>query len=128
MKGESRRTSRPETSLASGPVELRVVFSPPPGQKLDERYGPATRVVVSATPPELLLDGAGTGTDLHRNLVLNDDIRGGVLHVAAMAASCDDDETAEFPACHVHQQDWGVPVALAPSGESVLTLFLAGRQ
>lgn len=31
----------------------------------------------------------------------------GVLHVSAMAASCDDDPAIEYPACHVHQQDWG---------------------
>ncbi len=45
----------------------------------------------------------------------------GVLHVSARAASCDDGD-AEFPACHVHQQDWGVPVEVDAAGASELTL------
>ena len=40
----------PVTEVAPGEVDLEVVFTPPPGQKLDDRYGPATRLVVSATP------------------------------------------------------------------------------
>ena len=39
---------------------------PAPGQKLDETFGPSTRLEVSASPPELLLEGAGTGTELRR--------------------------------------------------------------
>ena len=68
-----------------------MVFQAPAGQKLDTRYGPSTRLLVSATPPELLADGAGTGTDLAPGLVLADGVTEGVLHVSAMAASCDDD-------------------------------------
>ena len=49
------------TEVAPGEVDLEVVFTPPPGQKLDERYGPATRLVVSATPPALLREGEGRG-------------------------------------------------------------------
>ena len=41
---------RPVTDLAPGVVELEVVFEPPPGQQLDERDGPATRLTVSASP------------------------------------------------------------------------------
>ena len=44
--------------------------------------------------------------------MLNAEVGEGVLHVSAMAASCDDDPANEYPACHVHQQDWGVPVRL----------------
>jgi hypothetical protein len=84
---------------------------------------------VSATPPELLAAGAGPGSDLSRELVLTSAPDGpteGVLHVSAMAASCDDDPANEYPACHVHQQDWGVPVRLTQGGATRLPLVLAG--
>jgi hypothetical protein len=126
VDGVAQRTHRPVTEVAPGDVELRVVFTPPPGQKLDERYGPATRLVVSSTPPALLREGDGTGSELSRRIVLDAHVGDGVLHVAAMAASCDDDPSVEFPACHVHQQDWGVPVRLVDGGPPGLTLHLAG--
>jgi len=118
------RTQRPATDVAPGRLDLGVVFEPPSGQKLDERYGPSTRLLVSATPAELLADGGGSGTDLSRLVVLSDAVSEGVLHVAAFAASCDED--AEFPACHVHQQDWGIPVRLVSGGATELRLFLRG--
>ena len=34
---------------------------------------------------------------------------------------------AEFPACHVHQQDWGVPIEIDPEGTNELTLPLAAH-
>ncbi|MDQ1602797.1 MAG: hypothetical protein QOE01_642 [Actinomycetota bacterium] len=126
VDGVARRTHRPVTEVAPGEVELVVVFTPPPGQKLDERYGPATRLSVTATPPALLKDGEGRVSDLHRTLVLDPHVGDGVLHVAAMAASCDDAADVEFPACHVHQQDWGVPVRLIDGAPAELRLFLAG--
>jgi hypothetical protein len=126
VDGVAQRTHRPVTEVASGNVELRVVFTPPPGQKLDERYGPATRLVISSTPPGLLREGDGTGTELFRRLVLDAHVGDGVLHVAAMAASCDDDPSVEFPACHVHQQDWGVPVRLVDGAPAEVRLHLAG--
>jgi hypothetical protein len=43
-----------------------------------------------------------------------------------MAASCDDDPANEYPACHVHQQDWGVPLRLTERGTDRLALVLAG--
>ncbi len=49
----------------------------------------------------------------------------GVLHVAARAASCDE-AGGEGAACHLHQQDWGVPVRIDPDGPTTLTLPLAG--
>ncbi|MBM7784192.1 NHL domain-containing thioredoxin family protein [Tenggerimyces flavus] len=118
------QTKRPTTELAAGEVELVVVFEPPPGEKLDDSEGPATRLFVSATPPALLREGAGKGTELTRRLVLDPHVGDGVLHVAANAASCDID--AEHPTCHIHQQDWGVPVRLSANGDSTLTLVLSG--
>ncbi|WP_371096335.1 NHL domain-containing thioredoxin family protein [Streptomyces sanglieri] len=122
----AHRTQRAATEIAPGTLRLDVVFQAPAGQKLDTRYGPSTRLLVSATPPELLAEGAGPGTDLFRDLVLADDVTEGVLHVSAMAASCDDDPANEYPACHVHQQDWGVPVRVVDGGASRLPLVLAG--
>ncbi|MGW1187499.1 NHL domain-containing thioredoxin family protein [Streptomyces sp. NPDC002559] len=122
----AHRTQRAATEIAPGTLRLDVVFRAPAGQKLDTRYGPSTRLLVSATPPELLAGGAGAGTDLFRDLVLADDVTEGVLHVSAMAASCDDDPANEYPACHVHQQDWGVPVRVSDGGAPRLPLVLAG--
>ncbi|KIF69024.1 alkyl hydroperoxide reductase / thiol specific antioxidant / Mal allergen [Streptomyces sp. AcH 505] len=126
VESVAHRTQRTATEVAPGAFELAVVFTAPTGQKLDTRYGPSTRLLVSATPPELLVSGEGAGTDLSREVVLSDQVAEGVLHVSAMAASCDDDPANEYPACHVHQQDWGVPVRLAADGTSRLALVLAG--
>lgn len=122
----AHRTQRAATEVAPGRLRLDVIFQAPAGQKLDTRYGPSTRLLVSSTPPELLLEGEGADTDLTRELALNPSISEGVLHVSAMAASCDDDPANEYPACHVHQQDWGVPVRLAEGGAERLPLVLAG--
>lgn len=126
VSGEPHRTRRPVTDLAPGPVSLEVVFTPPAGQALDERDGPATRLHVTATPPALLREGEGRGTELRRRLVLDPAVGDGVLHVAAMAASCDHDPSVSFSACHVHQQDWGVPVRLVPGAGVRLELVLHG--
>jgi sugar lactone lactonase YvrE len=126
VDGVAQRSHRPVTVLSPGQVELTVVFEPPPGQKLDERYGPATRLVVTATPPGLLRDGEGRGTELTRRVVLDEHVGDGVLHVAAVAAACDNDPAVEFPACHVHQQDWGVPLRLEAGGPARLDLLLRG--
>jgi hypothetical protein len=133
VEAAAYQTSRPATEIAWGAVDLEVVFTPPEGQKLDERYGPSTYLVVSASPPELLVDGAGTGRDLTRALRIADPasvgVDGGVLHVSVRAASCDDPDSpnaAEFPACHVHQQDWGLPVVLRADGARRVALVLAG--
>ncbi|MEY2634766.1 MAG: hypothetical protein RIS75_706 [Actinomycetota bacterium] len=130
VQGSAFRTQRPAQELAPGVIDLRVVFAPPAGQKLDDRYGPSTHLVVSSTPPELLLEGAGSGPDLQRSLRLADlrssGVQHAVLHVSVRAASCDISNEVEFPACHVHQQDWGVPIVLSDTGESELALMLAG--
>ncbi|MCX4737910.1 NHL domain-containing thioredoxin family protein [Streptomyces antibioticus] len=126
VEAVAHRTRREATEVAPGAVTLDVVFQAPAGQKLDTRYGPATRLLVSATPPELLRAGEGAGTDLTRVLELDPAVTEGVLHVSAMAASCDDDPAVEYPACHVHQQDWGVPVRLVEGAADRLPLVLAG--
>ena len=119
VDGVAQRTQRPVTDLAPGPVTLTVVFTPPPGQKLDKSFGPSTRLTVSGP---LLQEGGGSGTELARSLVLQGE--SGVLHVAASAASCDID--AENPACHVTQQDWGIPLRLVVGAPSELVLVLNG--
>ncbi|WP_190172670.1 thioredoxin-like domain-containing protein [Streptomyces mirabilis] len=139
VESVAHRTQRAATEVAPGGLRLDVVFQAPTGQKLDTLpqaldsaraggtpIGPSTRLLVSSTPPELLLAGEGAGTDLFRALELNPAVTDGVLHVSAMAASCDDDPANEYPACHVHQQDWGVPVRLTEGGTDRLPLVLAG--
>ncbi|MFJ4557909.1 thioredoxin-like domain-containing protein [Streptomyces massasporeus] len=122
----AHRTRREAIEVAPGRLELDVIFQAPAGQKLDTRYGPSTRLLVSSTPPELLRSGEGAGTELSRALELDPAVPEGALHVSAMAASCDDDPDNAYPACHVHQQDWGVPVRLTEAGTDRLALVLAG--
>jgi hypothetical protein len=119
------QTERPATPLAVGEVRLEVMFTPPPGQKLDDSFGPPTRLEVSASPPELLDSGAGTGSELSRTLVLSRTVHSGVLQISAQAASCDEDD--EHAACHFTRQDWGVPVALSANGPTTLELALLAR-
>jgi len=116
--------ARTPTDIAAGTVYLRVVFTPPPGQKLDTSFGPATQLQVSSTPPALLTEGTGTGIDLVRTLVVDASIGSGVLHVSARAASCDVD--ADHPVCRLHQQDWGVPVRIVAGAPADVVLVLAG--
>jgi hypothetical protein len=117
-------TRRPVTEVG-GALTLAVTFGPPPGQKVDDRFGPATQLVVSATPAALIKDGDGRGTDLARSLTLDPVVGEGVLHVAARAASCDA-EGGEGAACRMHQQDWGVPIRVVDGGEGRLVLPLGG--
>jgi sugar lactone lactonase YvrE len=124
VQGARRRTERPVTELAPGEMVLDVVFSPAPGQKLDDSFGPSTRLVVSASPPELLVEGAGEGTDLRRRLVVSDTATTGVLQVVAQAATCDADSA--HAACHLTRQDWGVPVRVVGGGAARLPLVLRG--
>jgi sugar lactone lactonase YvrE len=124
VQGTRQRTERPVTDLAPGELVLDVVFSPAPGQKLDDSFGPPTRLVVSASPPDLLVEGAGEGSDLRRRLVVSDAVPGGVLQVVAQAATCDAD--SEHAACHLTRQDWGVPVRIGPAGGTRLPLVLRG--
>lgn len=122
--GAAHRTPRPASVLAAGEVELTVRFEPAPGQRLDDRDGPATRLEVSATPPDLLLRGAGTTTSLTRRLRIAAASGDGVLHITAQAAACD--HGVEHPTCHLARQDWGVPIRVGPDGEDRLDLVLRG--
>ncbi len=130
VDGLAHRTQRPRTEVAPGAVRLRVAFTPPAGQKLDDRWGDPTRLVVSATPDALLRAGAGAAPGLTRDLVLDERVGDGVLHVSVRAAACDGDpatgEVPEHAACHLYQQDWGVPVLLADGAPAVLDLDLRG--
>jgi hypothetical protein len=111
-------------------VHLEVTFVPPPGQKLDDRWGDPTMLDVSASPEGLLLDGGGRSRGLARSLRLADGIPEGTLHVSVQAAACDGDpETGEVPehaACHLFQQDWGIPVTIDAGSDARLTLDLRG--
>jgi thiol-disulfide isomerase/thioredoxin len=124
--GFEHRTQRPVTEIRAGEVELVVEFTPPPGQKVDDRFGPPSQLFVSATPAALLKAGEGRGTELARRVRIDGSVGDGVLHVAARAASCDA-HGGEGAACHLHQQDWGVPVRVTPGGAGRLVLPLSGR-
>ena len=130
VDGPARQTQRPPTDLAPGPVELEVTFVPPPGQKLDDRWGDPTMLDVSASPEGLLLDGGGRARGLRRTITLASGIRHGTLHVSVQAAACDGDpvtgEVPEHAACHLFQQDWGIPLTLDADAASTLTLDLRG--
>lgn len=128
IDGLAHQTQRPRTELAPGEVTLRVAFSPPTGQKLDDRWGDPTQLVVSATPPALLRAGAGTARGLRRQLALEEAVGEGVLHISVQAAACDGDPmTGAVPdhaACHLYQQDWGIPVVLTDAASTTLELDL----
>jgi thiol-disulfide isomerase/thioredoxin len=126
VAGFAHTTARPVTEIAGGDVELVVSFEPPPGQKVDDRFGPPSQLVVSSTPPALLKGGEGRGTALTRTLTLDARVGDGVLHVAARAASCDEG-SGEGAACYLHQQDWGVPVRVVDGAPARLELPLSAR-
>ncbi|GGM47707.1 hypothetical protein GCM10012275_18450 [Longimycelium tulufanense] len=126
VAGAAQQVRRPPSTVATGELELVVVFTPPSGQKLDDRYGPSTRLEVTCSPPDLLVEGTGDGTELTRRLVVSDTVDSGVLHVVAQAASCDDDPVVEHPVCRLTRQDWGVPVRVAPAGPRRLALVMGG--
>jgi thiol-disulfide isomerase/thioredoxin/sugar lactone lactonase YvrE len=123
-EGFAHSTQRPVTEV-SGSLQLVVSFEPPPGQKVDDRFGPPSQLVVGATPAALIREGEGRGTDLARTLTLDPRVGEGVLHIAARAASCDLDG-GEGAACRMHQQDWGVPVRVSEVGDAHLVLPLGG--
>ncbi|WP_144660794.1 NHL domain-containing thioredoxin family protein [Paenarthrobacter nicotinovorans] len=125
------QTQRPKSPVTPGTLELAVRFKAPTGQKLDDRWGDPTQMKISSTPPELLVSGGGTSVGLLRTLELSADVPEGILHITARAAACDGPETedGEIPdhaACHLYQQDWGIPVVLQADGESELVLDLRG--
>ena len=105
-----------------------MIFEPPAGEKRDDRYGPSTQLVVSSSPTGLISTGTGTTSDLVREIHIEAVAAEGVLHVAAKGASCDDTggDPEAHAACHIHQQDWGVPIVIDPAGERVVRLVLSG--
>lgn len=127
LAGGAMTTHRPASDVRRGPLRLRVEFVPPTGQKLDDRWGDPTRLVISASPPETLIHGAGDGRGLTRDLEVTGD---GVLHVSVQAAACDGDPVTgavpEHAACHLYQQDWGIPLRVTPDGDDELVLDLRG--
>ncbi|WP_417219854.1 NHL domain-containing thioredoxin family protein [Arthrobacter sp.] len=123
------QTQRPKTPVAPGEHQITVRFAAPKGQKLDERWGDPTQLKISSSPEELILAGGGTSTGLKRTLELNPEVADGVLHITARAAACDGEPGGEIPdhaACHLYQQDWGIPVSLEPGADTGLTLDLRG--
>ncbi|GAA1268285.1 NHL domain-containing thioredoxin family protein [Saccharothrix xinjiangensis] len=126
VSGDAHEVRRPPSVVAPGRLELAVVFTPPAGQKLDDRYGPSTRLEVTSSPPGLLEGGAGVGTDLVRELRVAEGFTEGVLHVVAQAASCTDDPAVEHPVCKLARQDWGVPIRVEKDGPDRLPLMMGG--
>ena len=120
----AQRSERPATEVGPGPLTVRVLFTPPPGHKLDDSLGPSTQVTIATTPTSMLTGGGGVDTALERTVTLDPAYAEGVLHVSARAASCDADPAVEFPACHMHQQDWGVPIRVVEGGPDHLDLSL----
>ena len=109
------QVQRPPTKLVAGDVPIKISFAAPKGQKLDDRWGDPTQLTISSTPEHLLLDGEGRETGLTRQLKLNPEVTEGVLHVTARAAACDGEPGHPIPdsaACHLYQQDWGIPVTI----------------
>ena len=109
------QVQRPPTKLVAGEVPINISFTAPKGQKLDDRWGDPTQLTISSTPENLLLQGEGRETGLTRQLKLNPEVTEGVLHVTARAAACDGEPGQPIPdsaACHLYQQDWGIPVTI----------------
>lgn len=136
VDGPAQHTQRPATPLPSGPVELEVRFTPPPGQALDDRWGDPTMLHVSSTPDHLVGDGGGRSRGLRRTITLASGIPTdgsgptGTLHVSVQAAACDADpatgDAPEHAACHLYQQDWGIPVIIDEGAPALLVLDLRG--
>ncbi|WP_233542780.1 NHL domain-containing thioredoxin family protein [Kocuria tytonis] len=123
------RMQRKRTPVAPGEVELAVRFAAPAGQKLDTRWGDPTQLKISSSPEDALVAGGGTAQGLSRTLRIADGVTEGVLHVTARAAACDgspDGEIPEHAACHLYQQDWGIPFTVDPAAAASLTLELRG--
>ena len=108
--GTTPSARRPRS--APGELTLDVVFTPAPGQKLDTQFGPSTRLEVSAAPPPSCCSPAPASPPSCPAAGDQPAVAKGVLQVVAQAATCDVD--AEYPACHLTRQDWGVPVVVDP--------------
>ena len=67
--------------------------------------------------PRSLREGGGTAQGLTRDAAPRPRASAsGILHISVRAAACDGDpvtgEVPEHAACHLYQQDWGIPVVL----------------
>lgn len=91
---------RQTVEVGTGDVTVTVTFVPPPGEQLDERYGPSTSLKITG-----LAGGPSLGPELSRRLTVTTEAR---LRVSAYAASCD--EHAQHPACHLARRDWDLRV------------------
>ena len=123
------QVTRKATELAGGSLTFTARFAAPKGQKLDARWGDPTQLKISSTPENFILSGSGTAQGLTRQLELNPEITSAVLHITARAAACDGEPGGEIPdhaACHLYQQDWGLPVVITEGGEQELVLDLRG--
>lgn len=78
----------------------------------------------------MLRGGAGRAEGLARALEIDPTVGDGVLHISVRAAACDasgpDGEVPEHAACHLYQQDWGIPVRVVDGGDDRLELDLRG--
>jgi hypothetical protein len=120
----AHRVRRARSDIAPDGLELRIDFTPPTGQHLDTRFGDPASLTVAASPSGLLADGAGTAPGLTRTLRFALDAPAeGVLQVSVAAAACDDADGV-FAACHLYQQDWGIPVRLVDGAPDELVLDL----
>jgi thiol-disulfide isomerase/thioredoxin len=111
----TRLPLRRTVDVGPGEVTVAVAFAPPPGETLDDRYGPATSLMITG-----LAGGASQGPELTRRIRVDTEQR---LRASAYAASCD--ETAEHPACHLARRDWDLRVV--PGGPSRVELVLDGH-
>jgi hypothetical protein len=112
----TRVPPRETAEIGPGEVTVEVTFVPPPGEKLDDRYGPSTSLRIAG-----LAGGDSVGTELRRRVRTE---AGTTVTVSAYAASCDED--AEHPACHLARHDWDLRVV--PGGPATLELVLDGHR
>ena len=78
-------------------------------------------IQIDGNERDLILEGASelVREMLRRNHLTNDDL-------ISIVFTATPDLDAEFPACHLTRQDWGVPVRVAAGGTTRLPLVLRG--
>lgn len=116
MDEGARQTQRPRTPVSGNSLDLTIGFAAPTGQEAGRPLqGDPTQLKISSSPEELLLEGAGTSTGLHRTLRLNPEVEEGVLHTSPPgpphATGRKGQPIPDHAAC-LYQQDWGIPVTV----------------